>query len=86
MLTLEKSALAKVFFLYFGLRYYALIKVIIESFFLYKFCLATRSQSLKLENGENMQRDTRSLGQSLQFFQLISILNVSDKFLTSELN
>ena len=33
-----------------------------------------------------MQKDTRSLGRSLQFFQLISVLFVSHKYLVSELN
>ena len=54
-LILEKSALAKVSFLYFGLRNYSLIKDIIKSVFLYKFCLP-HSQSLKLGNSDNMPR------------------------------
>ena len=45
-----KSALAKVPFIYFRLRNYSLIKDIIKSVFLYKFCLP-HSQSLELGNG-----------------------------------
>ena len=45
-----KSALAKVSFIYFRLRNYSLIKDIIKSVFLYKFCLP-HSQSLELGNG-----------------------------------
>ena len=78
-LILEKRALAKVLFLYFGLRNYSLIKNIIEPFFLNKFCLP-HSQSLKLGNGDNIQRHKVSLGQSLQFFQSISVLCVSLNF------
>ena len=36
--------------------------------------------------GDYTQKDTRSLGQSLQFCQLISVLFVSHKYLVSELN
>ena len=36
--------------------------------------------------GDYMQKDMRSLGRSLQFVQLISVLFVSHKYLVSELN
>ena len=36
--------------------------------------------------GDDTQKDTKSLGQSLQFFQLISVLFVSHKYVVSELN
>lgn len=69
-LTLEKSALAKVLFLYFGLCNYALIKI-------------SHTHNMKLGNGDNMQTDTRSQSWSTR---LISVLYVSHKYLISELN
>ena len=84
-LILEKRALAKVLFLYFGLRNYSLIKKIIEPFFLNKFCLP-HSQSLKLGNSDNIQRHKVSLGQSLQFFPVNFSIMRFTQFLISELN
>ena len=84
-LILEKRALAKVLFLYFGLRNYSLIKNIIEPFFLNKFCLP-HSQSLKLGNSDNIQRHKVSLGQSLEFFPVNFCIMLFTQFLISELN
>ena len=69
-LILEKRALAKVLFLYFGLRNYSLIRDIIEPFFLNKVCLP-HSQSLKLGNGA-ISKGTRSV--------LVNLCNFSSQF------
>ena len=69
----------------FFILVYALIKVMVE-FFLYKILVSHDHNPYSWGVGDYTQKDTRSLGQSLQFCQLISVLFVSHKYLVSELN
>ena len=80
----KRSALTKVSFLYFGLRNYSLLKEIIKSVFLYKFCLP-HSQSLKFGNGDNMQRHKVSASIFPIFPVNFSIIRFT-QYLISELN